>query len=233
MRIGDGGTRPAYSMQLAADPGSGTIVGVEVVDTPADQNQSEPLRQQVERRTKGKVKEHLMHQGYVGIQQIDAAEQAGVAVYAPLPKGKDGRPVTAGRRDGVGTKAWRARMQTEEASAIYKQRLPASERVNAEFQERLGLRSFAVSSLRPLPTPSTAAYNHKLTSRRGSVAGRPGSLPRGSDRFIRGRQVQPLDHPPNRAKRMLGRQTLVPTDRLEQNLPAVRPSQARRLAVGR
>lgn len=233
MRMGDGGTRPAYSMQLAADPGSGAIVGVEVVDTPADQNQSEPLRQQVERRTKGKVKEHLMHQGYVGIQQIDAAEQAGVAVYAPLPKGKNGRPVTAGRRDGVGTKAWRARMQTEEASAIYKQRLPASERVNAEFQERLGLRSFAVSSLRPLPTPSTAAYNHKPTSRRGSVAGRPGVAAAGRDRFIKGRQVQPLDHPPNRANRMLGRQTLVPTDRLEQNLPAVRPSQARRLAVGR
>ncbi len=55
--------------------------------------------------------------------------------------------MTAGRRDGAGTKAWRARMQTEEAQAIYKQRRPASERVNAEFQERLGLRCFAVRGL--------------------------------------------------------------------------------------
>ena len=34
------------------------------------------------------------------------------------------------------------------------------------------------SSLRPLPTPSTAAYSHNATSSFGSVAARPGSLPR-------------------------------------------------------
>ncbi len=39
-------------------------------------------------------------------------------------------------------------MQTDEAKEIYKQRAPTSERPNAEFQERFGLRSFAVRGLR-------------------------------------------------------------------------------------
>jgi transposase len=148
MKMADGGIRPAYNLQLATDPSSGAIVGVEVVNQTADSNESGPLREQVERRTGRKVKEHLMDQGYVNLRQIDAAERAGVAVYAPLPKGKHGQPVTASRWDTAGTRAWRQRMQREPAKEIYKQRAPASERPNAEIQERLGLRSFAVRGLR-------------------------------------------------------------------------------------
>ena len=148
MKMADGGIRPAYNLQLAADPTSGAIVGVDVVNSPADSQQSGPLRAQVERRTGRKVKEHLMDAGYVAMDQIDAAERAGVAVYAPLPLGKGGQPVTASRWDTPGTTAWRTRMQTHAAKEIYKQRAPTSERPNAEFQERLGLRSFAVRGLR-------------------------------------------------------------------------------------
>ncbi len=147
MKMADGGIRPAYNLQLATDPTSGAIAGVDVVNSPADSQQSGPLREQVERRTGRKVKEHLMDAGYVAMDQIDAAERAGVAVYAPLPKGKDGQPVTASRWDTPGTTAWRERMQTDAAKEIYKQRAPTSERPNAEFQERLGLRSFAVRGL--------------------------------------------------------------------------------------
>lgn len=148
MKMADGGIRPAYNVQLAADTTSGALLGVEVVNSPADSQQSGPLREQVERRTGRKVKEHLMDEGYVAMNQIEAAERAGVAVYAPLPKGKDGQPVTASRWDTPGTRAWRQRMQTDEAKEIYKQRAPTSERPNAEIQERLGLRSFAVRGLR-------------------------------------------------------------------------------------
>jgi transposase len=148
MKMPDGGIRPAYNLQLATDTTSGAIVGVDVVNSPADSQQSGPLRAQVERRTGGKVKEHLMDQGYVAMDQIDAAERGGVAIYAPLPKSKNGEPVTESRWDTPGTTAWRKRMQTDEAKEIYKQRSPTSERPNAEFQERLGLRSFAVRGLR-------------------------------------------------------------------------------------
>lgn len=147
MKMPCGGIRPAYNLQLASDPSSGAILGVDVVNSPADSQQSGPLRAQVERRTGRKVKEHLMDEGYVAMDQIDAAERADVKVYAPLPKGKDDQPVTCSRWDTPGTTAWRQRMQTEEAKAIYKQRAPTSERPNAEFQERLGLRAFAVRGL--------------------------------------------------------------------------------------
>ena len=152
MKMGDGGIRPAYNPgapgQLAADTESRAIVGVAVVNTPADQNQSEPLRQQVEQRTGRKVKEHLVDQGYVGVASIARAYQAGVAVYAPLPTGKDGQPVTASRWDTPGTTAWRQRMQTEAAREIYKQRAAVSETINAETKCRFGVRAFAVRGLR-------------------------------------------------------------------------------------
>lgn len=148
MKMPCGGIRPAYNVQLASDPSSGALVGVEVVNSPADSQQSGPLRAQVERRTGRKVHEHLMDEGYVAMDQIDAAERAGVKIYAPLPKGKNKQPVTSSRWDTPGTAAWRQRMQTAEAQEIYRQRAPTSERPNAEFQERLGLRAFAVRGLR-------------------------------------------------------------------------------------
>ena len=147
MKMPCGGIRPAYNVQLATDPHSGAIVGVDVTDSPSDKQQSGPLRAQVERRTGCQVEEHLMDQGYVSMEQIEAAEAAGVRVYAPLPKGKDGRAVTESRWDTPPTTRWRQRMQTEAAQEIYKQRASSSERVNAEPQERLGLRAFAVRGL--------------------------------------------------------------------------------------
>ena len=63
--------------------------------------QSGPLREQVERRIGRKVKERLRDAGYVALDQIDAAERAGVAVYVPLPKGKDGQPLGYSGHDGL------------------------------------------------------------------------------------------------------------------------------------
>jgi transposase len=148
MMMPDGGVRPAFNVQVATDVASGAIVGVDVVQAGSDHNQSVPLREQVEQRTGQKVKEHLMDQGYVDMNSIEQAERHGVTVYAPLPKGKNGKPVTASRWDTEWTAAWRTRMQTPTAQYIYKtQRAATSERVNAELQDRLGLRRFVVRRL--------------------------------------------------------------------------------------
>lgn len=83
------------------------------------------------------------------MEQIGAAERAGVAVYAPLPQGKDGQAVRHSRWDAKhGTTPWRQRTQTPAGRAVYQQRFVASERVNAELQERFGLRAFAVRGRR-------------------------------------------------------------------------------------
>lgn len=147
MMMPDGGVRPGYNGQLATDTFSGAIVGVDVVNSSADQNQSEPLRQQVEQRTGQKVKEHLVDQGYVDMEAIDRAEQSGTAIYAPLPVSrKTGEPVIESRWDTQGTRRWRERMQTPEAKAIYKLRAMYSERTNAELVDRMGLYRVAVRS---------------------------------------------------------------------------------------
>lgn len=148
MKMADGGIRPAYNVQVATDVASGAIVAIDVGDCPDDGQYSGPVRAQVERRTGQKVQEHLADEGYAQMDQIDQAERAGVAMYVPLPiSPKTKEPVTSSRWDTPATKRWRARMQTPAAQAIYQQRFPSSERVNAELQERLGLQRFAVRGL--------------------------------------------------------------------------------------
>jgi len=148
MKMPDGGVRPAYNVQLATDVASGAVVGVDVGNSGDDGQYSGPLREQVEARTGRQVGEHLADEGYVDMEQIEAAETAGVAMYVPLPTSrKTGLPVTASRWDTPATRCWRERMQTPAAEVVYRQRFAASERVNAEWQERLGLRRFAVRGL--------------------------------------------------------------------------------------
>jgi transposase len=155
MKMGDGGTRPAYNPPRRTTGGGHGKSGArgggrgQYAGGPEPVRRGgEPLRQQVEQRTGQKVKEHLVDQGYVDLESIARAHQAGVAVYAPLPTGKDGQPVTASRWDTPGTTAWRQRMQTEAAREIYKQRAAVSETINAETKCRFGVRAFAVRGLR-------------------------------------------------------------------------------------
>jgi hypothetical protein len=148
IKMPDGGVRPGYNVQVGTDVSSGAIVGVDVVNSSADSNQSEPLRQQVESRTGQKVNAQLMDEGYVNLELIGRAEQAGVKIYAPLPTSrKTGAPVTASRWDTPWTRRWRERMQTPEAQAIYRRRFPCAERVHAEWTDRMGLQRLAVRGL--------------------------------------------------------------------------------------
>lgn len=147
MKRGDGSIGPAYSVQFATDTASRAVVGVRVVNTGSDQSQSEVMRQQVERRTGRRVKEHLIDGGYVKKELIESAEASGVCIYAPLPKGKDGKPCVSNRRDGPGVRAWRKRMQTAEAEKIYHERASTSETVNGEIKCFRALREFHVRGI--------------------------------------------------------------------------------------
>jgi transposase len=132
MKRGDGSIGPAYNLQFAVDARSRVVVGVSVHTGGDDQSQSTPMRERVEARTNTAVKEHLYDGGYVDKEEIQKAADAGVKVYAPLPKGKDGEPCTHARKDTAGVAAWRTRMMTEEAKEVYKLRASTSETVNAD-----------------------------------------------------------------------------------------------------
>lgn len=162
IKLGGGAIAPGYNVQFGIDTASRAIVGVDLINSGSDQGQSAPLRQQVEQRTGGKVKEHLFDGGFVNKELIEQAESAGVAIYAPLPKGKNGQPCTQGRNDKPGVRAWRERMMTAEAKSIYKERAATVETVNAEAKTYRGLSRFLVRGLcktRCVALWSALAYN--------------------------------------------------------------------------
>lgn len=147
MRMGNGAVQPGYNVQFGVDTASRAIIAVDVTNSGSDQNQSEALRQQAERRTGRKVTEHLFDGGFVKKELIERAETSGVAIYAPLPAGKNGQPCTHVRGDPPGVTAWRQRMTTPEAQMIYRERAATVETVNAETKTYRGMGRFLVRGL--------------------------------------------------------------------------------------
>jgi transposase len=148
MKMGDGGFRPAFNMQLATttDPAR-VIVGVEVTNRGSDMGQATPMLDQVEKRTGERPSEILVDGGYVDHGSIERATEHGTTVYGPLPKPRQGDPRDphAPREDdSEAVAAWRQRMGTDEAKTIYRQRAATAETVNADAKEHRGLDSLNV-----------------------------------------------------------------------------------------
>jgi transposase len=148
MKMADGGFRPAVNMQFAVDTHSRAIVGVDVVSQGTDSGLSEPMRQQVQERTGQKVQEHLMDGGYLKLEEIDRAQQQEVTLFVPPkpPRNKDKRDneYAPSPSDSEAVAAWRARMGSDEAQAIYKQRGATVETVNADLKTHRGLTQLTV-----------------------------------------------------------------------------------------
>lgn len=144
MAMPDGGFRPAYNGEFAVDVESGIVVGVEATHQ-VDQGQMRPMLEQIEKRYQRKPKEHLVDGGFVSVEDIEDAFQRQVEVYAPLPQRRRARPPAKPSRQatGPGICAWKERMPTDEAKAIYRQRAASIEWVNAQARNR-GLQRFLV-----------------------------------------------------------------------------------------
>ena len=164
MRMPDGGTRPAYNLELAADCDSRAIVGVEMTNAGSDAGQDEPMRDQVAARTNQAVAEQLMDGSFVRLEGIERAAAEGVRLYMPVPK-----PRKAGvdryapkPRDGAAVAEWRQRMGTKVAKQVYKQRSSTIETINGELKTFRGLGSLLVRGLRKVQCAalwSALAYN--------------------------------------------------------------------------
>jgi len=145
MKMADGGYRPAYNAQLATDTGSQVIVGVAVTDAGTDQGQLGQMRGQLRDRYGREPEAMLVDGGFAKLEEIEVAHAAGCVVYAPLVQPRDASrdPYQPLPRDGPGVAAWRVRMGTEAAQAIYRQRAATAECVNALARNR-GLRQLSV-----------------------------------------------------------------------------------------
>jgi len=145
MKMGDGGWRPAFNVQLAVDTESRVIVGVDVTSQGSDLGQMSPMLEQIERRTGRLPEEMLVDGGFVHLKDIETAGGSGVAVYAPPMTPRSGRdPHQPLPRDAPEVAQWRARMGTDEAKEIYKQRAATVETVNGDLRCHRGLDRFLV-----------------------------------------------------------------------------------------
>jgi hypothetical protein len=147
MKMPDGGFRPAYNLQIAADVDSQVIVGVAVDTRGNDGGQAPPVLDQVVERTGRLPRAYLIDGNFARRDDITALERRGVTVYAPT---RAPRTTTSGRTkadprpdDTPEVARWRQRMETEEAKEIYKQRAATSECVNAHAR-RHGLTQLLV-----------------------------------------------------------------------------------------
>ena len=152
MKMADGGYRPAYNIQLAADSGHQVIVGVDATNVGSDMAQAPPMVAQVQARLDQLPEQWLMDGGFAGHAAIEAeaVEAAGPQVRAPVPQPKDKERdrYTPRPGDSAVIQAWRTRMGTAEAQGIYRVRAATIECVNAHARSRLGLQQLRVRGLR-------------------------------------------------------------------------------------
>lgn len=161
MKMGDGGFRPAFNVQLATDTQSRVIVGVSVSNT-LDHSQMEPMLEQIEQRTGERPKQHLVDGGFAKLSALAVAEAKGVTVYAPVMEPRSAERHAPRKGDTPAVAAWRQRMQTDEAREIYKQRAATAETVNGDLKLWRGLGSFGVRGTEKalaLSLWSVLAYN--------------------------------------------------------------------------
>jgi len=166
MKMGDGGFRPAYNVQLATTCDSQVIVGMAVVNAGSDMAQLAPMVEQVEQRLGQAPEQWLVDGGFPAHEQIDAVAGK-TGLYAPVPKAKlpkEAAGSEAGQAvqevasaapvsefdpkpgDSAAVAQWRARMNTDQAREIYRQRAATAECVNALARNR-GLLSMPVRGM--------------------------------------------------------------------------------------
>jgi transposase len=147
MKMADGGFRPAYNVQFGTDTNAQVIVGVEVATSGSDQGQMAPMVEQIHERYERYPKDVLVDGGFVKHDDIDtvSAPEQGCTVYGPVRQPKDtGKDrYTPRATDSAAVAAWRQRMASAEAHAIYKERAATAECVNALARNR-GLRQLLV-----------------------------------------------------------------------------------------
>jgi transposase len=148
MKMGDGGFRPAFNVQLATDTETQIITGVDVINSGGDQGKLAPMVEQLQERYQEKPKEMLVDGGFAKKEDIEKVEQGGTTVYAPVQASKDPErdPHTPRADDTPKVAEWRQRMATAAAKEIYKERASTAECVNAHARNR-GLYQFRVRGL--------------------------------------------------------------------------------------
>ena len=145
MKMADGGFRPGYNVQIATDMDGGAVVGVAVTNAGDDHASFVPMMRQIQRRTGRAPTTVVVDAGVNSKDALTALAAEAITVYAPVPARKGVHDVTARcAGDSEAVAAWRVRMATDEAKALYRQRGSVAERINADWRRHRGLTQLAV-----------------------------------------------------------------------------------------
>ena len=141
MKMGDGGFRPAYNVQMATDADSGIILNMNVINEGSDAGQMKPMMDEIKHDLGEAPKILLTDGGFSTIADIEATTQGGTTVYTPVKEeakqkeaGKN--PFAPKPKDSPTIADWRQRMGTDEAKQLYKLRAPTAELPNAHLRNQ-------------------------------------------------------------------------------------------------
>jgi transposase len=141
MKMGDGGFRPAYNVQMATDANSGIILNMDVLNEGSDAGQMKPMMDEIKENVGQAPKILLTDGGFSTIADIEETTAGGTTVYTPVKEeakqkeaGKD--PFAPKPKDSPTIAEWRQRMGTDEAKELYKLRAPTAELPNARLRNQ-------------------------------------------------------------------------------------------------
>ena len=145
MKMGDGGYRPAYNVQIKTTAEGAHIVGVSVTNCGSDRGLLGPALDEIDRRYGVQPQRALADGGFDSKADIERLHAENIELFCPLPNNTKGDPAAPRRGDGAGTIAWRQRMASEQGQAVYKRRF-ATERPHAHMRNH-GLQRLLVRGL--------------------------------------------------------------------------------------
>jgi transposase len=142
MKMADGGFRPAYNMQIVAEPNSQVIVAVDIDTSGSDRGLAQPGIETV--HAEGyEPSNYLVDGGFTKNDAIEWAHAQDIKLWCPAGQTKHGTdPYAPKKGDGVGVADWRQRMQSEDGKAFYRLRAQ-HECINAHAR-RMGLQQLTV-----------------------------------------------------------------------------------------
>ena len=145
MKMGDGGYRPAYNVQLTTTAADTHIIGVSVTNSASDRGQLDPAIDDIIGRYGILPQQALADGGFDSKDDIEQLHAQKIEVFCPLPNNRKGSPAAPRKGDKEGVIAWRQRMASTQGQTVYKRRF-ASERPHAHMRNH-GLQQFLVRGI--------------------------------------------------------------------------------------
>src|SRR6266581_1992683 len=142
MKMADGGFRPAYNMQIVAEPKSQVIVAVDIDTSGSDRGLARPAIEALHARD-CRPFDYLVDGGFTKNDDIEWAHATGTTLWCPPGHTKHGTdPYAPKPGDSAAVADWRKRMASDLGKKLYRRRAE-HECINA-YGRRMGLQQLTI-----------------------------------------------------------------------------------------